>query len=182
MFFKYTVPVPVAAGTISRQKTKSGTYILYVISRQYDPAKKHTVPVRAMIGKVSDEEGMMFPNEKFFEYFPETPLPELRPEAERSCTLMAGTFIAIEEVVNHYRLDELLVKHFGDRAGLVLDLASYMVVEGRNQGQYYPDYALDVILTFATPSTFHGVAKHAIFAGVQRQRRSAPAEQGAQHL
>ena len=68
MFFKYTVPVPVAAGKISRQKTKSGTYILYVISRQYDPAKKHTVPVRAMIGKVSDEEGMMFPNEKFFEY------------------------------------------------------------------------------------------------------------------
>ena len=42
MFFKYTVPVPVAAGKISRQKTKSGTYILYVISRQYDPAKKHT--------------------------------------------------------------------------------------------------------------------------------------------
>ena len=27
--------------------------------------------------------------------------------------------------------------------------------------------SLDVILTFATPSTFHGVAKHAIFAGVQ---------------
>ena len=24
---------------------------------------KYTVPVRAMIGKVSDEEGMMFPNE-----------------------------------------------------------------------------------------------------------------------
>ncbi|WP_295489788.1 hypothetical protein [uncultured Sutterella sp.] len=43
MFFKYTVPVPVAAGKISRQKTKSGTYILYVISRQYDPAKKHTL-------------------------------------------------------------------------------------------------------------------------------------------
>ena len=41
---------------------------------------------------------------------------------------------------------------------------------------------LDVILPFATPSTFHGVAKHAIFAGVQRQRRSALAEQGAQHL
>ena len=104
MFFKYTVPVPAAVGKISRQ---------------YDPAKKHTVPVRAMIGKVSDEEGMMFPNEKFFEYFPETPLPELRPAAERSCTLMAGTFVAIEEVVNHYRLDELLAKHFGDRAGLI---------------------------------------------------------------
>lgn len=151
MFFKYTVPVPVAAGKISRQKSKSGTYILYVISRQYDPTKKHTVPVRAMIGKVSDEKGMMFPNEKFFEYFPDTPLPELRPAAERSCALMAGTFMAIEEVVNHHRLDELLAKHFGDRAGLVLDLASYIVIDGRNQGQYYPDYTR-VLLDWVTIS------------------------------
>lgn len=66
MFCKFTVPVPVVAGKISHQTTKSGTYILYVLSRQYDPAKKHTVPVRAMIGKMSDEEGKMFPNEKFF--------------------------------------------------------------------------------------------------------------------
>ena len=141
MFFKYTVPVPVVAGKISRQTTKSGTYILYVISRQYDPAKKHTVPIRAMIGKMSDEDGKMFPNEKFFEFFPDTPLPELRPASERSSTLMAGSYLAIEEVVRHYELDKILTKHFGERAGLVLDLASYMVVEGRNQGQYYPDYA-----------------------------------------
>ena len=130
MFFKYTVPVPVAAGKISRQKTKSGTYILYVISRQYDPAKKHTVPVRAMIGKVSDEEGMMFPNEKFFEYFPETPLPELRPEAERSCTLMAGTFIAIEEVVNRgfERGEATAVPAAGKTAGTVINTQQDMSV------------------------------------------------------
>ena len=68
MFFDYTVPVHKIAGKISRQKTKSGTYVLYVISRQYDSSKKHTVPVRAMIGKLADQEGMMYPNEKFFEY------------------------------------------------------------------------------------------------------------------
>ena len=141
MFCKFTVPVPVVAGKISHQTTKSGTYILYVLSRQYDPAKKHTVPVRTMIGKMSDEEGKMFPNEKFFKFFPDTPLPELRPASERSSTLMAGAFLAIEEAVRHYDLDKMLTKHFGERAGLVLDLASYMVVEGRNQGQYYPDYA-----------------------------------------
>lgn len=141
MFFDYAVPVPKIAGKISRQKTKSGTYVLYVISRQYDSSKKHTVPVRAMIGKLADQEGMMYPNEKFFEYFPKTPLPELRPAANRSSTLMAGAFMAIESIVRHYELDTILSKHFGDRAGLVLDLASYMVIEGRNQGQYYPDYA-----------------------------------------
>lgn len=83
----------------------------------------------------------MFPNEKFFEFFPDTPLPELRPASERSSTLMAGAYLVIEEAVRHYDLDKMLAKHFGERAGLVLDLASYMVVEGRNQGQYYPDYA-----------------------------------------
>ena len=112
-----------------------------MISRQYDSSKKHTVPVRAMIGKLADQEGMMYPNEKFFEYFPKTSFPELRPAANRSSTLMAGAFMAIESIVGHYELDTILSKHFGDRAGLVLDLASYMVIEGRNQGQYYPDYA-----------------------------------------
>ena len=32
-------------------------------------------------------------------------------------------------------------KNFGKNAGLLLDLASYMVIEERDQGQYYPDYA-----------------------------------------
>ena len=70
-----------------------------------------------------------------------------------------------------------------------LDLCGYFAIitsETMSAEQAYILYkgrdALDVILPFATPSTFHGVAKHAIFAGVQRQRRSAPAEQGAQHL
>ena len=57
MFFKYTVPVPVAAGKISRQKTKSGTYILYVISRQYDPAKKHTVGKELIEAKKAFDKG-----------------------------------------------------------------------------------------------------------------------------
>jgi len=68
------------------------------------------------------------------------------------------------------------------------NLSFYGVLERSSGSDYAEDFKysvgmpLDVILTFATPSTFHGVAKHAIFAGVQRQRRSAPAEQGAQHL
>lgn len=41
-----------------------------------------------MIGKMSDVDGKMFSNETFFEYFPDTPLPELRAASERSSTLM----------------------------------------------------------------------------------------------
>ena len=41
-----------------------------------------------MIGKMTDEDGKMFSKEKFFEYFPDTPLPELRAASERSSTFM----------------------------------------------------------------------------------------------
>ena len=37
---------------------------------------------------------------------------------------MAVAFIDIEEAVRHYDLDKMLTKHIGERAGLVLDLAS----------------------------------------------------------
>lgn len=71
MFFTYTVPVPNIPGKISRQKTKSGTYIHFVLRRQYDPVKKHTIPVRTMIGKFAPDDGQMYPNDKYFECFPE---------------------------------------------------------------------------------------------------------------
>ena len=35
----------------------------------------------------------------------------------------------------------MLSKRFGDDAGLLLDLAAYMIVDEENAGQYYPDFA-----------------------------------------
>ena len=141
MFLNFTVEIPELKGKISRQRTKSGTYIHYVLERSYDPKKQHTVPKRVLIGKRVAETKTMVPNENFLVYFPNAVLPEAREIAKRCSTLMAGGYIVIKNVVKNYGLDKMLKKHFLDRAGLVLDLAAYMIIEGRNQGQHYPDYA-----------------------------------------
>ena len=41
MFLKYTVPVPVAAGKISRQKTKSGTYENSYLRERWSQTREH---------------------------------------------------------------------------------------------------------------------------------------------
>lgn len=142
MYLNTAIPIPVVTGKISRQKTPSGTYVHYILERVYDPKKKHTVPKRVIIGRVCpDNDKNMFPNERFFEYFPNTPLPELREEAKRCTTLKAGPYMVFDKIIKHYGIDKMAEKHFGKSAGLLLDLASYMVIEEQNQGQHYPDYA-----------------------------------------
>lgn len=141
MDYDFTVPVPELKGKISRQKTKSGTYIHYILERTYDEKKRHTVPKRVLIGKLSNEDGRMFPNKSFFTYFPNTPRPESPASTSRCSVLSMGAYAVISKIVNEYGLKEMLEKYFGNKAGLALDLASYMIVEEQNQGQHFPDYA-----------------------------------------
>ena len=142
MFRDFTVQIPKDKGKICRQKTKAATYIHYVLERTYDPKKKHTVPKRALIGRVDETQPeRMYPNDAFFEHYPQSALPELRQDAKRSSTLAAGAYIVIDHIIKHLKIDKLAQKHFGDKAGLFLDLAAYMLVDQHNQGQYYPHYA-----------------------------------------
>ena len=140
MLLDTAVSIPKVPGKISRQTTKSGTYIHYVLERAYDPKKKFTASKRVLIGKLADNDSM-YPNEKFFEYFPNVPMPAARDSALRCSTLMAGTYMVIRKIVQDYGLDKMLKEHFQERAGLVLDLASYMLVARRNQAQHFPSYA-----------------------------------------
>ncbi|MBQ9867085.1 MAG: transposase [Lachnospiraceae bacterium] len=95
-----------------------------------------------MIGKQHPTDaGLMFPNEKFQEYFPDVVIPEELPEAYRSCCLRIGSYVVITYVLNEYELPSLLKKHFKDDLGLLLDLVSYLIVDEENAGQYYPDFA-----------------------------------------
>lgn len=141
MFLDFTVPVPVLRGKITRQKTKSGTYIHYGLDRIYNKQKQYNVPKRVLIGKLAPDGVNMIPNENFLTYFPTTPLPEVRANANRSSTLSAGTFMVVDKVSKDVGLKPLLEKHFQDKSGLVLDFITYQVVERRNQGQHYPAYA-----------------------------------------
>ncbi len=77
MYYNFTVDIPVLKGKICKQTTKSGTYILYITGRRYDKEKRHTIPDRLPVGRVQPEKPeKMYPNDAFFRFFPETPLPE----------------------------------------------------------------------------------------------------------
>lgn len=136
------VPIPSIQG-ITRFRQDEITYIRFEIGRVYKPEKKYNVPVRRMIGKVCDHDATkMFPNQKYFSLIPGAkPAEEDLPVQTRSCSIKLGAYIVIEKVVQEYQLRKLLEKHFGARAGLVLDLAAYALVYETNVGQYYPSYA-----------------------------------------
>lgn len=142
MYYDYTVKIPNIKGKIITKKKSDSTYVLFQYGQQYNPEKKYAIPQRTIIGKVHpDNLDLMFPNEKFQEYFPEVDLPEELPDSYRSCALKIGSYAVIQKVLHEYKLDNLLRTWFPEDCGLLLDLMSYLIVDEENAGQYYPDFA-----------------------------------------
>lgn len=144
MYLNTTVEIPGMKGKIITKKKGSTTYILYQYGSKYNPEKRYSIPLRTIVGKVSEEDpSRMFPNEKFPLYFPDVEIPEELPFAYRSCCLKIGSTVIIQKVIDEYKLIPMLIKRFGDDTGLILDLVSYLIIEEENAGQYYPDYAFN---------------------------------------
>ena len=142
MYYDFTVPVPKVQGKIIRKPKGDTVYVLFQYGQKYNKENKYSVPQRTIIGKIdSSDDTVMYPNEKFEEYFPNNTMPEELPEAYRSCALRIGSYAVIRKVISEYKLKEMLFKRFGDDTGLLLDLAAYMIVDEENAGQYYPDFA-----------------------------------------
>ena len=143
MYFDTTVKIPEMKGKIITKKKGGATYILYQYGSEYKPEKQYAVPLRAIVGKVSENDAtLMFPNEKFRTYFPDATIPEELPFAYRSCCLRIGSYVIIRKVLDEYGLPSMLEKRLGKKdAGLFLDLVAYMIVDEDNAGQYYPDFA-----------------------------------------
>lgn len=142
MYLNTTVKIPQIKGKIITKKKGDAKYILYQYGSEYKADKRFAVPKRTVIGKVSsDDESLMFPNEKFQDYFPDVKLPDELPFAYRSCCLRIGAYIIIDKTVDEYKLKSMLRKRFGDETGLILDLISFLIINEDNAGQYYPDFA-----------------------------------------
>ena len=143
MYLKSRVKIPDVHGKLTRLRRGDITYIKYEYDRYYDPEKKYTYPQRATIGKVcADDDTMMIPNEAFLKYFPDAVLSGMEDRTERSSCLRVGTYAVMHKIVSDYSLDKLLGQFFSERdMALLLDLASYAIVEESNVAQHYPDYA-----------------------------------------
>ena len=143
MYLKSRVKLPDVHGKLTRLRRGDITYIKYEYDRYYNPEKKYTYPQRATIGKVcADDDTMMIPNEAFLKYFPDAVLSGMEDRTERSSCLRVGTYAAIHKIVSDYSLDKMLGQFFSKRdMALLLDLASYSIVEESDVAQHYPDYA-----------------------------------------
>lgn len=144
MYQKITVPIPQIKGKIITKKKGDEAYILYQYGQKYNAEKKYAVPQRVIIGKAdTNNPQLMYPNERFEEYFPDAHVPEELPETYRSCSLRLGSHAVIQKVMNEYKLPAMLTKHFPTDYGLLMDLVSFLLVDEENAGQYYPDYAFN---------------------------------------
>ncbi len=142
MFYDFKVPVPNIPGKITRRKKGASVHVEYQYSRVYHPEKQYNVPKRAVIGKMCpSDELMMFPNERYLEFFPDTVIPEVRPFAYRSCCLRIGSYLVISNVMEEYQLAQMLKQWLGKDCGLFLDLVAFSIITEGNAGMYYPDFA-----------------------------------------
>lgn len=144
MYYDYTVKIPQVKGKIITKKKGDSTYVLFQYGQQYHAEKKYAIPQRTIIGKLYEKDhGLMYPNEKFQDFFPDADLPEELPESYRSCSLKIGSYAVIQKVLQEYKLDTLLNVWFPKDCGLLLDLMAYLIVNEENAGQYYPDFAFN---------------------------------------
>ena len=142
MYYEFAVKIPSIPGKITIKKKGDSCYVLFEYERNYDAGKQFNVPRRAIIGKAcSDDSGMMFPNEKFLEFFPDSVLPEEHTSSSRSCCLRIGSYTVVESVLKEYELIDMIKRWINKDTGLLLDLVAYLIVDEENAGQYYPDFA-----------------------------------------
>lgn len=159
MYLNTTVKIPEMKGKIITKKKGTSTYILYQYGSEYKPDKKYAIPLRHIIGKVcSDDEMRMYPNDKFQIYFPDVEIPEELPFAYRSSCIKIGSNVVIKKIVDEYDLQTMLSKHFGKDTGLILDIASYLIITEENTGQHYPNYAFNHAL-FSKMMTIYSDSK-----------------------
>ena len=145
MFLKYKVDIPVVPGKLVRKNRGGHTYIEYEYDRIYDPVKQYTYPKRASIGRVDPEDPTrMTPNENFLKYFPDAEIPEEIDRSDRSPYLNIGTYVVLHKLIQNCKLKEILDEYMDEKdIGFLLDLACYSIIEEKNAGQYYPDYAYE---------------------------------------
>lgn len=138
MYLKNCVDIPDIPGKITIRK---GIYVMYEIGRKYNSVKKYNIPDRVTIGKLcEDEEGKMYPNEKFMTYFPEEDLDGYYEFPNRSSCLRIGAFLVIKKLLKETGIKEIIEDIFEDESGLFLDLVAYSIITENNAAQYYPDY------------------------------------------
>ena len=108
-----TVPIPEDGSVVIR----NGKRVEYQLERVYSPETKDSRVKRQAIGKVDPmQEGRMFPNEAYFELFPDNEVPEdVRDEFLRECAIKRQA--AAEDQADHQGKGKHLIRPSGTCLG-----------------------------------------------------------------
>lgn len=128
----------------------SNGYVYYQNGKDcYNKDKKQARPKPIAMGKLDkNNKENFYPNNKYFELFKENNNLLITPN--QSSTLSFGPYCLIKEIISDNKLFDCLSNSFAldneitnddyEYANLVLDLASYMILEETCDIQHYPSY------------------------------------------
>lgn len=168
-------PVPeLPPGKLNFLKGKPGVvYVQYVKDRVYAPDKRYSVPQqRVSLGKLVDpnDRTRLYATIAYLELFPNAQ-PIVCPQPEkRSGVVSAGCFIAFESIVLGYGLVEMLTKHFGDHAFLLLDLCLFQIIMHDNACMHYEDYAETHVLFSPHMYIYSGASLSRVLSGITSEQ------------
>ena len=112
-------------------------YVYINIESSYDPNVKYTRSKRLCIGKSIDQK-TMYANKNYVAMFAKDSLPE---PPERSDSLAIGTPLYLKKAASGSGLESALLSVYDeDETNLILDLASYVLIEETDAFQHFPTY------------------------------------------
>jgi hypothetical protein len=131
--------VPMSAKRITFKKSpNNGTIYVYYITRAYRNSKGRPTSDEVVIGKKDPESGMLIPNKKYLELFPETPPMPQKNESLHKIADYGNTYV-LTKIAEETGLSQILKNCFPLKWADILSTAFYMLCEG-NVMMYLGDY------------------------------------------
>lgn len=145
-------PVPLPAKRITYKKGSNGIIYIYYTLRAYRNTQGKPTSDEVVIGKKDPVTGMLIPNKKYFELFPETiSTKRRRIESVKNRTVYRvenyGTIYALMKIAEKIGLQAILSNCFPRKWEMVLLVAIYMICEG-NVMMYIKDWCDETLLFF----------------------------------
>lgn len=123
----------------SRIQKKDNQYYVYKpVAYIYKKDKKQSIEKRVCIGRKIDDE-YMIPNTQYTKYYDDVKR-ELNNPREFCDTLKIGNMLLIKKILKDTSLDDILEVH-DDKKDMIINLASYLIIEGNSSFQHYPSFA-----------------------------------------
>ena len=146
----------------STKKGAGGSRYVYLTTRAYRNASGKPTSDEAMIGKLAPDGVSLIPNQRYFEFFPES-----KPSIKSAKAL--GATATMYMLAERLGLTSLLKRVFSARAEMMLDCAGYMVNEGCVMA-YLGDFSDESFVLASPPLGSQGASE--LFESITDAERS----------